>query len=173
MKNILLIALTWLAVSSAAFGQTKLTENTLKLEKREKGASAQVSEMSWMEGTWTGKALGGKVKEVWTKTDAGGMIGMFALTKTNKPVFYEFLTFTVENGELLLKLKHFNPDMVSWEEKDKTTNFRFIKREGERFYFHGLTFEKAGRKRLNIYLALRDKNKKLREESFKMRRIKK
>ena len=165
MRNIFLTVLVSLAVSVTIIGQTKLTENTLKLKKEAKGASALPSSMSWIEGTWTGDAFGGNVKEVWTKPGGGAMIGMFSLVKDGKPVFYEFMTFTVENGELFLKLKHFHPNLVSWEEKEKTTNFRFIKTEGKRYYFSGLTFENVSDTKLNIYLAL-TQDGKTHEEVF-------
>ena len=169
ISKFLLALLILVPISASA--QTKNTENTLLLPKGEKGQPAKVSDLEWIAGTWTGNALGGSVKEVWTRTDGGGLIGMFALVKEKKPVFYELLTFVVEDGQLLLKLKHFNPDLIGWEEKEKTVNFRFIKRNGNKFYFSGLTFENAGPDKLNIYLALRRGEKKW-EEAFRLTRTK-
>ncbi|MEZ5344524.1 MAG: DUF6265 family protein [Pyrinomonadaceae bacterium] len=170
MKLNLFAILTILFLSSIAFAQTKLTENTLRISKEEKSEPADVASMEWMEGNWTGNALGGSVREVWTKTDGGVMMGMFLLVQDSKPVFYEFLTFTIADGELFLKLKHFDPKLVGWEEKDKTVDFRFIKKDGNRYYFQGLTFENAGENSLNIYLALRNKEQIYREEVFNLKR---
>ncbi|NNE68504.1 MAG: hypothetical protein HKN33_18195 [Pyrinomonadaceae bacterium] len=171
MKKGFWIVLICIALSIAASAQQKLTENTLRMEKDKKGESATVADMEWIAGNWGGKALGGNVHEVWTKTDSGQLMGMFSLEQKDKPVFYEFLIFTVEDGQLLLKLKHFNPDLTGWEEKDKFVTFRFIKRDGKRFYFSGLTFENTSENETNIYLALRMKDKSVREESFPLKRL--
>ncbi|MDH3492015.1 MAG: DUF6265 family protein [Acidobacteriota bacterium] len=170
MQKLFLITLI-LTVSSFTFGQTKLTENTIRIDKETKGAEATVSDMEWMAGSWAGQAFGGDVRETWTKTDGGLMMGMYVLEKENQAVFYEFLIFQVVDGELFLRLKHFNPDMTGWEEKEKTVDFRFVKKEGNRYYFRGLTFENAGENSLNIYLALRQKDKTYKEEVFKMKRV--
>lgn len=168
-KTISVIAIS-ICLAVNTFGQTKLTENTLQNEKGAKGAAAKVSDMEWMAGSWAGEAFGGKVREVWTTTGGGVMMGMFVLAKDEKPAFYEFLTFQVVDDQLFLKLKHFNPDMTGWEEKDDTVNFRFIKKEGNRYYFHGLTFENAGENSLNIFLALRQKDGSRNEVVFAMNR---
>ena len=171
MKRTLLIFALALIVSVSALGQTQLTKNTIRTDKESKGQPLKVSEMHWMAGSWAGKAFGGDVRETWTVTDAGLMMGMYILEKENKAVFYEFLIFQVVDGELRLRLKHFTPEMVGWEEKDKTVDFRFVKREGNRYYFRGLTFENAGKDSLNIYLALRGKDGKFREEEFLLKRV--
>jgi hypothetical protein len=53
-----------------------------------------------------------------------------------------------------LKIKHFNRDLSTWEEKDKWTIFPFIKLENETAYFKGITFERKDTK-LFIYLAMK------------------
>ncbi len=170
MKRTFLLLSICLLVSISTFGQTKLTENTLRINKDAIGAIGKPSIMDWMIGSWEGEALGGSVREIWTNPGGGAMIGMFSLVKDGKPIFYEFLTFTAEKDILLLKLKHFHPNLVSWEEKEKTTDFRFIKQEANRFYFSGLTFEKVGNDQLHIFLAL-TRDGKTHEEFFKMTRL--
>ncbi|NNE97540.1 MAG: hypothetical protein HKN25_00830 [Pyrinomonadaceae bacterium] len=166
----LLIAIFTIPLSLSA--QTKLTENTIRIDKNVTSSKASAEDMNWMAGAWSGEAFGGSVKEVWAKAEGGSMMGLFSLvSKENKPVFYEFMLFSVENENLVLRLKHFNPDMTGWEEKDKFVSFRFIKRDGDRFYFQGLTYEKAGDTGLNIYLALRQKDKSYKEEIFRFKRI--
>ena len=170
MKKKFLVFAALAALAVSGFGQTRLTENTIRIEKEAKGAAAKVSDMEWMAGSWSGNAFDGQVTEVWTKT-GGGMIGMFSLVVKDKPVFYELMTFAVVDGELFLKLKHFNPDMTGWEERDETVDFRFIKKDGNRFYFNGLTFENADQNSVNIYLALHMKDKTLKEEVFQLKRV--
>ena len=98
------------------------------------------------------------------------MVGTYRLVKDGKPVFYEMMWLLESEGTLILRLKHFGPELVGWEEKDKTVDFRFIKKDGSRVYFSGLTFERRGNTELNIYLALRQKDGTVKEEVFRMRR---
>ncbi len=170
MKTMILMVPLTLCLAINAIGQTKLTENTIRIDKTEKGEPAKVSDMEWMAGRWEGNGLGGQVTEVWSKTEGGVLMGMFMLAKDNKPVFSEYLNFMVDGGELFLKLKHFKPDLTGWEEKDDLVSFRFIKKDGNRYYFQGLTFENAGEDALNIYLAMRRKDKAYREVVFKLKR---
>ena len=72
---------------------------------------------------------------------------------------------------LILRLKHFHANLVGWEEKDKTVDFKFVKKEGKRVYFSGLTFENTSANEVNIFLALRQKDGTIREETFRMKRI--
>jgi hypothetical protein len=170
MKRLFLLTIIALILSVNAVAQTKLTANTLKIDKETKPPRAEVSVMNWLAGSWTGEAFGGQVKEVWTKTGTGEMMGMFVLVQKNKPAFYEFLILTIVDDQLKMRLKHFNPDMTGWEEKDKTVDFRFIKNENNRYYFHGLTFEVTGKDSFKIYLAMRQKDKSLTEEVLVMKR---
>ncbi len=171
MKKIVLITFAILIFVFGVFGQISITKNTLRLKKDAKAEKGTVSDVEWLTGSWTGKGLGGDVTEVWTKTGGGGMIGTFSLVKKGKPVFYEFMQMTIENEHLVLKIKHFNPNMVGWEEKDKTVDFKFIKKEKNRVYFRGLTFEKVGENELNIYLALKKKDKPYTEAVFNFKRL--
>ena len=74
-----------------------------------------------------------------------------------------------ENGSLVMKLKHFNPDLTGWEEKDRFVTFRLVKLGLNEVYFGGLTFRRSV-DRLQIFLALRDKEGTVREEEFRMER---
>ncbi len=172
MNKIIISLITIVTLSIGLSAQTKLTENTLRIEKEAKGSKAIAADMDWMAGTWTGEAFGGSVKEIWAKSEGGAMMGAFSLVTKNKPVFYEFMLFSKLDESFALRLKHFNPDMTGWEEKDKFVTFRFIKKDGDRYYFQGLTYEKVGKDGLTIYLALTRKDKSYREEVFKLTRSK-
>lgn len=153
-----------------ALAQTQNTPNTLRLEPDAKGASATLKDVAWLAGRWVGEGMGGPVEEVWSPAVRGQMMGMFRYERDGKLVFYEFLTIAEQDGTLAMRIKHFNPDMTGWEEKDKFVTFRFIKAEGDRLYFSGFTFERAGNDGWNGYLALRGKDGAAREEKFVMKR---
>ena len=151
------------------YAQIKNTENTLKLAEGQAGEKAVISDVAWLEGSWSGEGLGGISEEMWSSPSGGAMVGTYRLIKGGKPVFYEMCWLLETQGTLVLRLKHFNPDLTGWEEKDKTVDFKFIKKDRNRTYFSGLTFERTSGKELRIYLALRQKDGSLKEELFTMR----
>jgi Domain of unknown function (DUF6265) len=127
--------------------------------------------MRWFAGHWSGAGLGGTCEEAWSQPAGGAMMGMFRLLKEGNVVFYEFLTLVEHEGSLLLKLKHFNPDLTGWEEKADSVKFRLLRSEPDAVYFDGLTFKRVGHDKLEIFLALRDrKTGAVREEKFEMDR---
>ncbi len=168
---IAILAFFFLLCVSAA-GQEKQTQYTIKLAVDKKGEKATISDMAWLSGSWKGTGLGGVAEEVWSEPQGGIMMGMYRMLKDGKPVFYEFLTLAEHEGSLLMRLKHFHANFVGWEEKDKTVDFRFIKKEGHRIYFEGLTWELAGPADLNVYLAIGGKDGSVREEIFRYKREK-
>ena len=172
MRIILFAFIAFIVFPGFAKAQVKSTENTWKLAGGQASPDASVNDMVWLAGSWSGTGLGGVSEEIWSKPSNGVMMGMYRLIKEDKPVFYEALWLIEENGTLIMRLKHFHGNLVGWEEKDKTVDFRFVKKEGKRVYFSGLTFDLAVNNELTIYLALRQKDGVLKEEIFKMKRTK-
>jgi len=152
------------------YAQIKNTENTLKLAEGQKSENASISDMAWLAGSWSGEGLGGLSDETWSQPSGGTMVGTYRLIKGGKPVFYEMCWLLETEGTIVLRLKHFNPDLTGWEEKDKTVDFRFVKKDENRWYFSGLTFERADSNELRIFLALRQKDGTVKEELFRMRK---
>jgi hypothetical protein len=171
MKTIYTLVLI-AAFSLKVAAQVKNTENTVKLADGQSSAKATITDISWLAGAWSGTGLGGVSEEVWSKPNNGVMVGTYRLIINNKPIFYEMMWMMEVEGSLILRLKHFSPELIGWEEKDKTVDFKFVDRQGDRMRFSGLTFEKVGDKKLNIYLALRQKDGTLKEETFAMERNK-
>lgn len=168
--NILLTALSTVILSVSLTAQIKNTENTVKLGEGQTSPKATIADIEWLAGSWTGTGLGGVSEEIWSKPRGGIMMGTYRLIKEDKPVFYEMMMMIEKEGSIVLRLKHFDPNFVGWEEKDKSVDFKFVSKEGHRVNFSGLTFERAGDKDLKIYLALRQKDGSVREELFTMKR---
>ena len=141
------------------------------------GPQATLNDMRWLVGHWKGTGLGGVSEEMWSEPAGGAMMGMYRLVtkdaiKGDAVTFYEFLTLVEEQGSLALKLKHFNPDLTGWEEKDRFVTFRLAKLTPTEAWFGGLTFRRLGDDRLEIFLALRGRDGSIREEKFVMERVK-
>jgi hypothetical protein len=167
MKHLALVLLLALPLSAQL---VKQTEHTVKLAPDAPPEKATVADMKFLVGTWSGDGLGGETLESWAPPIGGVMLGTFVLVRDGKPVFYEFLTLAETDGGLAMRLKHFNPDMAGWEEKEKFVEFRYAGRVGNLVHFQGLTFRIDGDDALTIFLALRGKDGTLREETFRMKR---
>lgn len=158
MKTLLMIPVL-LFFASVSFSQVKT------LEKEQAPGKGQIEDLSWIEGVWVGKGLGGDCEEVWMPAVDGHMIGTFRFWEDGKLVFSEFMNIVQEGETFSMKLKHFNPDFSPWEEKDKWTTFRLVE-IGENFVsFSGLTMQRIGNEMI-LQLALTE-NGVRRIEEFK------
>jgi hypothetical protein len=166
----LFAALLALALGQAAPGRTS---NTLTLAEGAAGPKATVADVAWLTGHWRGEGLGGTVDEVYSDPAGGAIVGHFRLVRAGKPVFYEIITILEHHGTLELRLKHVNPDMTGWEEKNDFVTFKLAKLEPGAAYFSGLTFKRVGDDTLETYLALRDRTTNVvSEEKFVYKRMK-
>ena len=151
--------------------QEKLTEHTLELGDGGKSPPARVTDFAWLEGQWQAEALGGDAEETWSPPSAGTMVGMFRLIQDEKAAFYEIFTLTEEGSTVLLRLKHFHPDLTGWEEKDETVDFPLVAFDDGQVFFDGLTYQRRGPDEIQVYLAMRTKDGLVREEAFTYRRV--
>jgi hypothetical protein len=136
-----------------------------------KSPPATLDQVAWLAGHWVGEGLGGASEELWSPPAGGAMMGTYRLLKDGAPVFYEFLLLVEEHGTLILKLKHFGPDLTGWEEKADFVDFPLVAIEGDAVHFDGLTYERQADGSMRIYLLLRSRETgEVREELFTMRR---
>jgi hypothetical protein len=162
----LALALSLVCFAASAQDQERMTEHTLKLSPGAKSPQATLADMAWLAGRWVGPALGGEAEEIWSPPEAGSMMGMYRLVRDGKLVFYEFQTLVEERGSLILRLKHFNPNLTGWEEKQKTIDFPLV-RVGERIVqFEGMSYHREGDTKLTVYLAIEGKDGTVHEEAF-------
>jgi len=89
-------------------------------------AGMTADEVSWMSGRWASAADGEQIEEVWSPPEGGIMMGVFRWLKGGEPAFYEFMLLKPGSSGLELHIKHFNPDLTGWEEKDQSTAFDLV-----------------------------------------------
>lgn len=136
-----------------------------------KSPPATLDQVAWLAGHWVGEGLGGVSEELWSPPAGGAMMGTYRLLKDGAPVFYELLLLVEENGTLILKLKHFDPDLTGWEEKADFVDFPLVAIEADAVHFDGLTYERQPDASLKVYLLLRSRETgAVREELFTLRR---
>ena len=141
-KHILLLLLT------ASFG---FAQNTLHYNDEKGSEKATLEDISWLAGNWKGEAFGGKFEENWSKPTGGSMMFSFKLVAEGKVVFYELGHIIEKDNSLLYQIKHFDSNLKGWEEKDKSEDFKFIKKDKNRMYFDNFTFEKVSDNEVNVY----------------------
>lgn len=136
-------------------------EPTLVLSEAEADTVfAQIEDLKWIAGHWEGEAFGGTLDEVWLPPSGESMLGAFKLVIDGKDDFKELLSISeTEEGSLELSLRHFNKDLVAWEEKDEVLRFPLLRLEKNRAYFKSFTFERIDAKRLNIHVLFTEDGK--------------
>lgn len=115
------------------------------LQDEETSPPATIEALSWMQGYWVGEGFGGEAVEQFSPAAGGQMMGTFRqMNADGSPNFYEFYLIMEKAGSLVLNIKHFNPDMTGWEEKDEFVAFPLVAVEERAVYFDGLTFAMVG-----------------------------
>jgi hypothetical protein len=163
--------MTLLATIGVTGGQEKPTTHTRKLQEGASSPPARIEDFAWISGHWTGEAFGGRCDEIWSPPQAGCMIGLYRLVKDDQPVFFEILSLSEVGDTVVLRLKHFHPDLKGWEEKDETIDFRLVAVTENELFFEGMTFRRTSPDQLDVYLAVRPKDGPVREHAFTYKRV--
>ena len=155
------LAAVLLLLSSGVYAQSKKTEHTLGIDsKKTENAATQnkidLSDIDWLVGRWVGTGLGGECEEVFLPPWNGSMTGTFRFASEGKIVFSEFFSLIQTEDGAVLRLKHFHPNMKSWEEKDDTTDFELIRIDKHTIWFDGLTYQLADNNKLNVWVAMKN-----------------
>jgi hypothetical protein len=98
-------------------------------------AGPSPADLAWMTGSWAGQRGDDLIDEHWSPLVGGTMMGMFRWLRGEQVFFYEFTTLAVENGLVMLRIKHFYPKLVGWEEKDKSVEFMLVQLSGQEAVF--------------------------------------
>ena len=169
-KMILLFGVLALAATIPTAAQTAISENTVTLDDGKTSPAAKIADVAWLAGYWRGPGLGGECEEIWSLPAGDRMQGIFTLSKEGALTFSEAMTLVEEEGSLVLKVKHFTPEFVGWEEKEDYVRFPLVKLGENEAYFRGLTFRRMGADALSIYIVLTSGDKKT-EHELKLERV--
>jgi Domain of unknown function (DUF6265) len=77
-----------------------------------------IESVSWLAGHWAGTGTDDVSEEVWLPPTAGAMVGMWRWAGNGSVRLYELLTIAPEGNQLVLRLRHFRPNLNGLEEKD-------------------------------------------------------
>ena len=90
-----------------------------------------VADLAWIAGDWRGEQPDGSVvEERWSGVGGGTMMGMFRWAAGEEVRLYEFMAIEPGAEGPVLRIKHFNPGLVGWEEKTESVEF-FLESHGD------------------------------------------
>lgn len=108
-----------ISVAASAGGPDKAGDAGTALDPRLAG-------LAWMQGAWTRSDGGETLEEVWSAPAGDSMMGMFRWSRQDKVWLFELITITVEDGDIVFRLKHFDRKLVGWEEKDEALTYKLV-----------------------------------------------
>ncbi|MDP5231205.1 MAG: DUF6265 family protein [Cellulophaga sp.] len=146
------------------------SQNTITLAEDETSPKATITDASFMEGHWKGEAFGGDTEEIWTSAMGDSMLFSFRLVVDGKVNFYEIGHILEKGDSLILQLKHFGGDLKGWEEKDETQDFKLVKKEENKLYFSGLTYEKVSDTQMNAHVVIANEDGSTEEVTFNFKK---
>ena len=91
--------------------------------------------------------------------------------KDDEVVFYELLVLAERGDSLVLSLKHFDPELNSWEEPTESVDFPLRSIEPDAIHFEGMTWRRLGPDRREVTVMLGPDEDNLRPEVFTYRRV--
>jgi hypothetical protein len=120
---------------------------------------AKIADVAWLTGYWVGEGMGGAAEDVWSPARNGVMIGLFRLMKPDgSPNFYQLFSIEEHEGSLRFVFKHFGPDWVGWEDKDKAQRLRLTALSKSEAAFGGVVFQNPDPETLVVKVTMRTRD---------------
>jgi hypothetical protein len=112
--------LSLLLWSAAALAQTATNASA------KPPADVKLEDLNFICGHNRGEQNGAIIDEHWSEVGGDTMIGMFRQIKDGKAQMYEFLTIEQTATGPVLRLRHFDPGLVGWEEKAQASSYPLV-----------------------------------------------
>lgn len=88
-----------------------------------RAADYSLDDLAFMVGHWKGDEAMGGPEEGWLPPAKGVMVGVFRWPSVGGRYVIELLTIAEEEGGIIFRFKHFDPDVTSWE-KDRANTYK-------------------------------------------------
>ncbi len=97
----------------------------------------RIGALLWLAGKWLGVIGNSAVEEYWSAPAGGSLVGVFRWLEADSVRFYEILVIEEEAGGLVMRIKHFDPGLKGWEEKEEAVRFDLVQiAEQEAIFFN-------------------------------------
>lgn len=133
---------------------------------------ADVKDLSFMSGTWGQVHEWGDMEETWSKPMGNCMVSTFRCLKDGKVVFYEFVVIEQEGNTPVLKMRHFNPGSIGWEDKNTPLEFSLIELSKNKAVFEvkdkslKMTYTVTPKSKMDIVLEEKNKDGVMQKTQF-------
>jgi hypothetical protein len=131
-------------ICAACFSSLAIAQDVRVADPAKPSPPARIADFAWLEGTWVGEGFGAELRETFSQAVGGQMPGHFSVVSKGKPSMYEFEMLAEVGPSLEYRVRHFNPDMTAWEEKDKFVRFPLVAVEKDVWFFDGFTLRRTG-----------------------------
>ncbi|RYY54964.1 MAG: hypothetical protein EOO09_12355 [Chitinophagaceae bacterium] len=98
-------------------------------------AKADIKDLAFISGRWVLSHEWGEMEENWSAPQGNNMMCSYRCVKDGKAVFYEFMLIEQSDSVPVLKLRHFNPGSIGWEEKDKPLEYPLVSLKKSEAFF--------------------------------------
>lgn len=162
----------WIAALGLVMAGPLAAQETRVAEAGQAPPPATIAEAAWLIGTWSGTGINGaEAHESWLAPSDSTMVGLFVQeTAAGGIMFSEHMYLMEQDGSLVVKLKHFNPDLTGWEDKDGMVTFRLIAAEPCALYFNALTYRCDGEGGMVVAVRMKSDKPTPQELVFRFRR---
>jgi hypothetical protein len=109
---------------------------------------AVLADLSWMAGRWIDDSGGDLSEEVWSAPSGDSMMGMWRYVSGGEVRIFELLTITLEADGIVLRLRHFDPDLVGREDKATPVVLKLVAWKPREAAFEGRVVGGPGNVRL-------------------------
>jgi len=97
----------------------------------------RVSDLVWLADHWTSEEGAVFQEEVWQAPVGDNMLGLWRYMEGGKLRLSEYLMIVQDEQGPVMRLRHFTPAGVGWEEKDRPINLRLTRLDGASAVFEG------------------------------------
>ena len=107
-----------------------------------------IEAVRFMAGHWVGGDEGDLSEEIWSEPAGNGMLGMWRYVSGGQARVLEILTLSAEAGTLVLRLRHFDGQLVAREDKGTPVVLKLVEAGAGRAVFEGPQVGAEGNVRL-------------------------
>jgi hypothetical protein len=131
-----------------------------------------IKDLAFMAGKWTTHSAWGDMEENWSEPMGDCMMCAYRCVKDGKVIFYEFIVIEQTDTGPVMKLRHFSPGNIGWEDKDKPYEYPLMFLEPDKARFErpdkktALTFHRTSPETMQVILERQDKSGRWVEDIF-------
>jgi hypothetical protein len=124
-------------------------DHVRRFDPQVQSPKATLADAGWLVGHWVGDMPDGPVEQVFLAPSSGQMPSFVRATSRQGIMFYEVSNLVEAEGSLRFQLRHFTPQLATWE--SAPVERRLIAIEGGDLYFDRVSLIRQGQDRYTVY----------------------